>query len=87
MKKNAFINIGDIVVFSDKGGTCRGSIKVGEQYTITSFEGVPYRTEGHCNAVLNNGALMRMSDVENGRTYGGYTNYFEVVGGSNYEIY
>lgn len=87
MKKNAFINIGDIVVFSDHGGTCRGGVVLGQQYTIKSFKGVPYRTEGHCNAILDNGALMRMSSVEQGRTHGGYTNYFEVVGGSSYEIY
>jgi hypothetical protein len=85
MKNNAILNVGDTVIFNNTGGTCRGSIKIGNKYIIKSLS-QKYRTIGDCNAILCNGAEVRMSTVKkSGRT--DYTTLFEVVGGRNYEIY
>ena len=87
MKNNAFAVVGDTVVFNDQGGYYSGGeLIMGKPYTITDLS-IPYRTEGTCKATLCSGARVCLSEVYSGRTQGGYTNYFEVSGESNYEIY
>jgi hypothetical protein len=88
MSKNAYVSVGDKIKFNDHGGYCGGGDTpvIGKTYTIVELSR-PYRTNGDCNATLCNGAIMRLSTVTGNRTYGGYTTYFEIVGGSNYEIY
>lgn len=85
------ISIGDTIVFTDNGGYCNGSpsgsLILNKEYKIKGLN-IPFRSKGSCDAILEDGTKVRLSDVyDNGYYKDIYEKYFYKAYSKSYELW